>query len=220
MVQVLALQFITLKNQNKMRHIIVSEHSEECKHDELVDMNDENNWVKRLTNTCQKRTILVYTGTEFTIIEYQCCLFGQYVDDHTQSEYLLKSLIKQSKIYDAYEFCRPGLNADEYLKHYRKNGITNKFKNWITVNHIYYDNAYRKYYIATKHNFLDTMINSDNLLEDYREMYKYLEKNNFDKYFIKNLDDLYFSNCHVIPDKIEVFKTIESLSKEINQLTK
>ena len=108
------------------------------------------------------------------------------------------------------------IHLDRILKEYRlRNKNLKKYHN--EINFIYSDNAGKQYAITNRIPFMDSIINQDEILSNYKICKDYLIKNGID-YLIKELDELYNYNHFFEFDKIEVFKTIDHLIDNIKKL--
>jgi hypothetical protein len=90
----------------------------------------------------------------------------------------------------------------------------------IEYNYIYHDNAGKRYAIVSYHSYEEQLFNWDILNEEYTKTIDYLN-NKMNLYYldeeVKNLFNANF--VYPINNEITIHKTIESILKEINQLT-
>jgi len=202
-----------------MKHLVLDEHSEECKIYqkkglERMANNKEKgifDWVPHMM--CSMDSFIFYHLNNFYLIEYNRCLCY----DHLSFKYsILKQAVEQLKKADLYSVYRSH-RVDDDLKNERVNGI--KFKREINeYNYVYCDNASREYCFYTSMPFKEHLINSLEIEDNAKEAIDYLKNNDFE-YHINDVDRLKHLNNVFISDQ-EIYKTVESLIKQINKKTK
>jgi len=156
---------------------------------------------------------LFFIKNKFVLITYHNCIHNGLTHLEFKQD-LINSIIVKNKIYDVYDLER--IHLDRILKEYRlRNKNLKKYHN--EINFIYSDNAGKQYAITNRIPFMDSIINQDEILSNYKICKDYLIKNGLE-HLIKELDELYNYNHFFEFDKIEVFKTIEHLIDNIKKL--
>lgn len=158
---------------------------------------------------------LFFAGTKFFIVTYHNCItFG---DKYGFKKNIIDNAITQSKVFESW-LVNISVDLNKDLVDFR---IRNKnLRKYIQqVNYIYKDNAGKKYAITTKTNYLDSICNQEEIRGNYEKTKDFIIKNNYD-WMLCKLDELYIHNIIREANPIEIHKTIDSVIKSINQLTK
>ncbi len=158
---------------------------------------------------------LFFLSNDFFLITYPDCL--NTPDRYSFKVDIIEQMCKKSKHMCLYEIDR-GWELSKSLKDYR---IKNRaLKKIITqVNYIYTNAVGKEFAITTTVNYIDAICNQDLIDENYKKAKYFLEKMEYD-FLLQPLQNLYFNNRVFFEnDNIEVHKTIEHLTKTINNLT-
>ena len=198
-----------------MKHLVVDEHSQTCS-DGKCQVRPEWNSHCRLN----PQTEVILFNNEFIIITYNSCLQS----GKSSNEFILE-LIKNSntatkkKEIGKYFFSEKSYKLTE-VTDIKRNMLADMKKAIIEYNYIYHDNAGKRYAIVSYHSYEDQLFNWDRLNEEYTKTIDYLNNKIHLHYLDEEVKNLFNANfIYPVNNEITIHKTIESIIKEINQLT-
>ena len=193
-----------------MKEFFLDSHSEHC------SSNKKNSY---FSNYCEENPerFLFFVGNNFVIITYYKC--NSYYDKYDFKVVLIKNVLTNNKIFETWRVNK-SVDLEKDLKNFRIRNQSLR-KNIQQVNYIYSDNAGKQYAITTTANYLEFIANQDEIDKNYKDAKEFLIKNEYN-WLIKELDNLYWNNRIVIryEHEVEICRTIEHLTKSINQLIK
>jgi hypothetical protein len=196
------------------RKVLIDNHSSFC-----IDKKGEHPFNYNQRHFCEVNLdkILFQIETDFYLVLMPKCIIDDKFENIVD---LVKSCIKSRKTKDTiYESYVNKSISNKELQDLRIRGL--ELKKWMAQVHYIYSNAAKKVFNITsevlfKENWLGTWNYDLNL--SYLDAKEYLKN---DKYLLNQLEELYETN--LIKDytsEIEVFKTIDSLTKKIRKTIK
>lgn len=196
------------------RKVLIDNHSSFC-----IDKKGEYPFDYNQRHLCEVNLdkILFQIETDFYLVLMPKCTIYDKFENIVD---LVKTCVKSRKTKDT--IYRSDVNksiSDKELQDLRIRGL--ELKKWMAQVHYIYSNAARKVFNITsevlfKENWLGTW--NDDLHCSYLDAKEHLKN---DKYLLNQLEELYETN--LIKDytsEIEVFKTIDSLTKKIRKTIK
>jgi hypothetical protein len=179
------------------------------------------NIVEQHSDSCEKTYCsnwgtLFYADGEFYFINIPLCLVkGMHHID--KAEWFISAVRKKCKVKSIYSTKR-SWNIDEDFKRMIRQDILLK-ENSHEVNYTYTNMVGVVYGVVTEKPYMDILLNQEKLQEEYVKAKKWLLDHGF-KGHLDELERLYLANWTRDITQATYHKTIESLLKQINNLTK
>ena len=206
-----------------MKEFYLDLHSEKCKchpdnkKTKTQPKDNKGYYLASFHHFCEKNPnrFLFFAGTEFFLITYHSCVATG--NDYDFKVELVKNVIKDYTVLEYYDVDR-FTNLDEDLRRFRLRNKELK-KHIRQTNYLYNNAAGHPFAICTTAEYLDVICDNEKIEENYNIAKKYLIEKGYD-HLLDDLKLLKQSNIVYYKDGVETFKTIESLIKQINKLTK
>ena len=159
-----------------------------------------------------KITNIFYHNSNFYAITANSCI-APYNDYHLFTSWVTQ-IVNKSKLLTINEIPTRSIFVDQKLKDLRKKDQFTK----MSINE--YNFFYDKYAIVTKINFMDCLVNNQDLKENYENALKYLQNNGLTDN-LEKLKSLYENNRLEVLSPVEVIRTtdhlIECFKNQINK---
>jgi len=174
-----------------MNHYYLKEHDKSCYRD-----------------ICSVKSNVIYLRGDFYLVSYNGCFI---YNERLWFKNLIKNTLKAKEI-DKYEV-ESGWGLDSELHEFRlrDKAIRNKIHE---VNFTYVDATRKIYGIVTTINYMDAVVNQDQIRENFKIFISGLEKNGYKTLIDEARYLLDYNTFHT--DEAEIIKTVDILIKKIN----
>ena len=189
-------------------HFALDLHSFTCKDEECSFFNISSRKICEMN----KQNVVLFINNDFYIFSYNRCIS---YDKYEFLEDVIKKITKNVKVKNVFSVNR-SFNINQDFKENRLRGL--QFKTHLEdINFTYTDNSNKKYAIVTKRNYVDYVFDKEFIHENKLKCENYIKNSILENKneLLKNLENLYDLNNVILPSKIEIHKTVESLIKQI-----
>jgi len=201
-----------------MEKIIYNEHSTRCEENtkrchQITDEEDPHGFVRIFASHCHHnpKKIIFMLGSKFYYVQYFSCMF-EYYKDFEVVEMIIKKILKNAKNVEKYETYREDYKKrDDFLKQ------RDILKDYIFQYHYVYSNAYKRFCVVSKINYIEGLINNDTIEENAAQAKKELIEMG-QEYLCDQVGYLQYLNSIYIKNDYHIVKTIDQLTKLINNL--